>query len=582
MKQKSLFSRMNFNTDFDNIFLLENYHDFESIIKEIPWSQNDINTFFNTIIVQYEFLGKLEEKKCLINSLKNYFDFIKIIYKENNNINFLILNNNYYSGENIINKINDKAVLGKEIKTYLNINEFPLDNYILEEINKKDDEYEYYDKIFILKEKNLTNDKFNILENINNINNENNKNNDINKINFEINNINYLNDNYKKNNIIYNNTNNENNKNNKNNKDNNINNNNFKINNINDLSDNNKKSDISDNNINNENNKNNKNNNLINNNFKINNINNLNNNNKADITDKKKNNEINNIKHFNKNKNNNNVININNNINEINDNQIKNDIKNLQYFNYYNNENDGNNINNENNKIKNDNNNDDMEKKIKIMMEQNNQKFLKMEKNLNYMKYIFNSIFYKEAENYYKRKFLNNYINKFPNNENKEYLYSITFERHVYIYCKSLNKYLYMTQTNNRIVKGSDSKYPWDIQINFSNKTIIFCSNNYYLGEKNGDIIGGTKLEKWYFELDDNDNYYFKNSKRKNNNILSLKGQGLKANKEKAGNNEKFQLIEIPEDNVDYGHSTGSNISAKIDNLFIPQNISESSNSDLI
>ena len=122
-RQNSLISRMNFNIDFDIIFSLENYIEFKSKIKEITWPQNEIGVLLNTIIVRYDIFDEVEEKKYLINNLKNYFEFIKIIYDNKNDINFMILNNEYYSEEDILNKINDKAVFGKEIKEFLKINE---------------------------------------------------------------------------------------------------------------------------------------------------------------------------------------------------------------------------------------------------------------------------------------------------------------------------------------------------------------------------------------------------------------------------------------------------------------------------
>ena len=198
-RQISLISRMNFNIDFDIIFLLENYIEFESKIKEITWPQNEISVLLNTIIVRYDIFDEVKEKKYLINNLKNYFEFIKIINDNKNDINFMILNNEYYSEEDILNKINDKAVFGKEIKKILKINDFPLNNYILEKVNNNEDDIdEYYDKIYILKKKNIKNfsikNSFNLLSNDNieyNINNiiNNNIHNSIHNINNSIYNI---------------------------------------------------------------------------------------------------------------------------------------------------------------------------------------------------------------------------------------------------------------------------------------------------------------------------------------------------------------------------------------------------------
>lgn len=162
-KNNTIQSRMNFNEEPEKIILLEDNGSFDiSIIKEKPHHHpNEINAFLSLIKVQYEFLSKFEEKICLINDLKINFDFIKILYNNENEqreINYFIKKNMHYSTKEILHKINDKPIFGNKIKKALKIKDFPLQNYILEEIDINN-YLTYYDKIYILKNsKNEIND----------------------------------------------------------------------------------------------------------------------------------------------------------------------------------------------------------------------------------------------------------------------------------------------------------------------------------------------------------------------------------------------------------------------------------------
>lgn len=172
----SLISRMNFNTCHDIIYFLEDNYTLEtSEITEVLYSQNEVSDFLNRIIVRYQISNEIKEKICLIKNLKKQFDFIKIIYNTSNNfIIFMVLKNRKYSKYDILKKINDKNILGEEIKNNLNIDEFPLVYYILEEIyTNEPDEFESYNQLYILKhykEKKIIN-YINKIENNNGINN---------------------------------------------------------------------------------------------------------------------------------------------------------------------------------------------------------------------------------------------------------------------------------------------------------------------------------------------------------------------------------------------------------------------------
>ena len=95
-------------------------------------------------------------KTCRIIDLKNNFDFIKILNRKNEKvyfINFLILKNNNYTCDDILEKINKKIIFGNYIKDNMNLEKFPIDNdeYICVEENINNyKKYNFYDKVYSL------------------------------------------------------------------------------------------------------------------------------------------------------------------------------------------------------------------------------------------------------------------------------------------------------------------------------------------------------------------------------------------------------------------------------------------------
>ena len=173
--RKSIISRMNFNEDSETIFLLEDNGIFDiSNINVSSRVGNEFNYFFNKINVKYENLFEVEEGEYLIKDLNKYYDFIKVIYNyenKKNEIYFLILKNKNYSDDNILQKINDKAIFGNEIKEILKIDSFPINDYYLEEQQSDEDDKDQYikfDKIYILK-KLINKNKIKSILNISNI-----------------------------------------------------------------------------------------------------------------------------------------------------------------------------------------------------------------------------------------------------------------------------------------------------------------------------------------------------------------------------------------------------------------------------
>ena len=438
--QNSIINRMNFNDDPDTIFLLEDYGTYDiSYLKEIPSSKNVIIPFLSEIIVQYEYLLERKEKKCSIKELKKNFDFIKIIYETNKKeINFLVLKGKY-SPDDILQKINEKAIFGNKIKTFLQINDFPLDNCKLKEDNFNNYGY-FYDKIYRLKfEFNLNissnKEEINVHSNININNNSNNNNNII-----------------KNDSIIFDNKN----------------------------------------------------------------------------------------------------------------NIIKNDSININ--------------------INNDSNNDSINKLIekKILLEERIRIFKKNIDNLvnekmNEFNENLNFICFKIAETLYLEnlKKSNNNINYDINNNNFS---KKTIKLKVFIYSKKENKYLSMTNEGKVIEKEKEEASPWDIEINFYDRKISFCSNKFYLSEKDGNAIGQKDISNWNFHIENKNSYYF----IINNNLLSIENPYIKIIDTFLGEKELFQLIGIFENNnIIHNDNNINNINKDNNNISNDNNINKDNDNNI-
>ena len=111
----------------------------------------------------------------------------------------------------------------------------------------------------------------------------------------------------------------------------------------------------------------------------------------------------------------------------------------------------------------------------------------------------------------------------------------------------------------------------WDITV--LDNTITFFSNGFYLKEENENVIGYKYMVIWNFKNFNDNNYYFISQKmeiNKNNNIFTLEGPGIKVNKSEYGANEIFELIDIPEDELNDNEDfldLDSSISPKIFDL---------------
>ena len=155
----SILSRMNISKENEKIILLEDYETFDMfLIKEISNikdNYSDINLFLKMEVL-YDEMFERNNKTCRIIDLKNNFDFIKILNRKNEKvyfINFLILKNNNYTCDDILEKINKKIIFGNYIKDNMNLEKFPIDNdeYICVEENINNyKKYNFYDKVYSL------------------------------------------------------------------------------------------------------------------------------------------------------------------------------------------------------------------------------------------------------------------------------------------------------------------------------------------------------------------------------------------------------------------------------------------------
>jgi len=154
------------------------------------------------------------------------------------------------------------------------------------------------------------------------------------------------------------------------------------------------------------------------------------------------------------------------------------------------------------------------------------------------------------------REFTQDFIS-YPNSNNifikdyKEYFNKVKI-------CCYNKKYLCMS--DNGIVYSTEEEDEASIWfITILEKTITLNSNKFYLKEENRKVKGNKYMEIWDFgrvrvknENQENIYYYFRVQGRKDNNILSMEGSTIKANKQKVGKmNEIFKLIDCPFDSED-------------------------------
>jgi len=137
----------------DEIFNLEEYYSLEdygnykmiqSSITTIYDFDNEKNDKKNQLKIRINFMvykdEKVNEKEEIIkkNDLKKIYSIIKINSEDSKFIKIFLLREKKYNPNDILNRINNMRYFKGPIKIYLNIDEFPLKSYLLEEENNQD------------------------------------------------------------------------------------------------------------------------------------------------------------------------------------------------------------------------------------------------------------------------------------------------------------------------------------------------------------------------------------------------------------------------------------------------------------
>ena len=136
----------------DEIYSLEDYSAYTMISTCAQECKNkQIVNKSEYVRVIFDFNNKEKEIILKKEYAKKIYSFLKIKYN-NKNMNILINNNENYQPQMVMNKINSRKSIKGFIYIHLNISvkEFPLKNYILEEINE---DIPDYTKTFLLKKK---------------------------------------------------------------------------------------------------------------------------------------------------------------------------------------------------------------------------------------------------------------------------------------------------------------------------------------------------------------------------------------------------------------------------------------------
>ena len=135
----------------DEIYSLEDYNTYQMISTNVQTRLNQQNANKSGCIrAIFDFNNT--EREFILNKeyAKRIYTFIKIKYNDKE-MNILIHNDNNYQPKMIMRKINSIKRLKGFIRIKLEIKEFPLKSYILEETNEVIPDF---GKIFLLVEKN--------------------------------------------------------------------------------------------------------------------------------------------------------------------------------------------------------------------------------------------------------------------------------------------------------------------------------------------------------------------------------------------------------------------------------------------
>ena len=172
--------------EFEEYYSIEDYGNLLNLLKSQTYLQENkvLDIFFNSKInmnknnevinttIRANFCVDGKEKEILIEkSILNKAYAICKLYSENNKfIKILVNRAEKYDTNEILKKINENRIFRGVLKCNLNVNEFPIKTYYLEErkIQNTENNSEEVEKEFILKKinnninQNIMNDNFNL------------------------------------------------------------------------------------------------------------------------------------------------------------------------------------------------------------------------------------------------------------------------------------------------------------------------------------------------------------------------------------------------------------------------------------
>ena len=155
-----------------------------------------------------------------------------------------------------------------------------------------------------------------------------------------------------------------------------------------------------------------------------------------------------------------------------------------------------------------------------------------------------------EVEKTYKIKLLDfsNDFLSYPNFKDEVEYSTLNFKnycsyfRHVKICCENEGSFFYLSLCNNL---DNVEACAWYVTI-IGDEITFFSNDKSYLDvcEDNENITLCKYMKIWKFKKQ-NEFYYFKYPKKKNNNILSIRDGKIKVNQNNVGNMELFKLIDV-------------------------------------
>ena len=151
MEKETMFDKI---LEIDDFYSLVDYAEFNNVNTCLVSDLYNVNTNgLNSIRINFNIGNQSKEIVVKKSIAKRIYTFIQIIHNDLR-MNILVKNTEECYAQNLLKKINSNFMIRGFIFIHLKISEFPLKNYVLEEINQNVDGF---DKIFLLKNKNSNN-----------------------------------------------------------------------------------------------------------------------------------------------------------------------------------------------------------------------------------------------------------------------------------------------------------------------------------------------------------------------------------------------------------------------------------------